>query len=63
MAAYKIGLLSTYGMKRRRERITCKKLGQYIYCLINGILNTLVPLQSRGGQIKKIPLYQHLKLV
>jgi hypothetical protein len=47
--AYKIGLLTTYGIKKHRERITCNKnLGQYRYCLINGILNTLVPLQLHG---------------
>jgi hypothetical protein len=28
MAAYKIGLLTTYGIKKHRERITCKNLGQ-----------------------------------
>jgi len=52
MAAYKIGLLTTYGIKKHRGRITCKNLGQYRYCLINGILNTLAPLQSHGCQIK-----------
>jgi hypothetical protein len=28
MAAYKIGLLTTYGIKKHRERITCKNLDQ-----------------------------------
>ena len=28
MAAYKIGLLTTNGIKKHRERITCKNLGQ-----------------------------------
>jgi hypothetical protein len=32
--AYKIGLLSTYGIKKQKDRITCKNLGQYRYCLI-----------------------------
>jgi hypothetical protein len=52
MAAYKIGLLTTYGIKKHRGRITCKNLGQYRYCFINGILNTLAPLLSRRCQIK-----------
>jgi hypothetical protein len=28
LGAYKIGLLTIYGKKRHRERITCKNLGQ-----------------------------------
>jgi hypothetical protein len=28
MAAYKIELLTTYDIKKQRERITCKNLGQ-----------------------------------
>jgi hypothetical protein len=45
MAAYKIELLTTYTVKKRKERIMCKNLHRYGYCLINEILNTLVPLQ------------------
>jgi hypothetical protein len=53
MAAYNIALLTTYGAaKKHRGRITCKNLGQYRLCFINGILGTLTPLQSRGCQIK-----------
>ena len=52
MAAYKIGLLTTYGIKKHRRSITCKNLGQYRYCFINGILNTLAPFLSCGCQIK-----------
>jgi len=28
MAAYNIGLLTTYGIKKHKEKITCKNLGQ-----------------------------------
>jgi hypothetical protein len=28
MATYKIGLLTIYGIKKHKEKITCKKLGQ-----------------------------------
>jgi hypothetical protein len=52
MVAYNIALLTTYGIKKHRQRITCKNLGQYRYCFINGILNTLATLQSHGCQIK-----------
>jgi hypothetical protein len=43
MAAYNIGLLTTYGIQKHRQRITCKNLGQYRYCFLNGILNRLTP--------------------
>jgi hypothetical protein len=43
MAAYNIGLLITYGIK---------KLGLQMCCLLKGILNTLAPLQFCGCQIK-----------
>ena len=52
MAAYKIGLLTTYGIEKHKEKITCKNLGQYRYYLINGIFNTVAPLKSCGHQIK-----------
>jgi len=52
MAAYKIGLLNNYGIKKHREIITCNNLRQYRYCLINGTLNTLVSLHLCGCQIK-----------
>jgi len=51
MAAYKIGLLTTHGIKKHKEKITCNNLGQNRCCLINGIFNTLDPLQSRRCQI------------
>jgi len=28
MATYKIGLLTIYGAKKQKEKITCKNLGQ-----------------------------------
>jgi hypothetical protein len=37
---------------KHKEKITCKNLSQYRYCLIYGILNTLATLQSCGRQIK-----------
>ena len=49
--------------KGHTEKIFCKNLGQWRYCLINGILNTLVPLLSRRCHIIEILLYMHLKLV
>jgi hypothetical protein len=45
-APYNIGLLTTYGIKKLEEKITCKTLHQYRCCLINGIFNTVEPLQS-----------------
>jgi len=63
MAAYKIGLLTTLGRKKHKEKISCKYLSQYRYCLINGILNDLALLQSRRCQIKEILLYKQLQLV
>jgi hypothetical protein len=45
MAAYKIGLLTNYG-KKHKKQITCNSLVQYKYCLTNGIFNNLAPLQS-----------------
>jgi len=52
MAPYNIALLTTYGAKKHRGRITYRNLGQQIYCLINGIFIPLTPLQSCGCQIK-----------
>jgi hypothetical protein len=46
MAAYKIGLLTIYGIKKHKGKITYKNLVQYRYCLINGILNIVAPLKS-----------------
>jgi len=53
MAGYKIGLLTTYGAKKHRGRITSRNLGQYRYCFIKGILNPLTPLQSQGARLNK----------
>jgi hypothetical protein len=50
MAAYNIALLTTYGIKKHRQRITCKNLGQYRYCFINGILNRLTPNDPYMGR-------------
>jgi hypothetical protein len=51
--AYKIRFLTIYGIKKQKEKITCKNLGQQRYCLINGILNTVELLQDYWCQIKK----------
>jgi hypothetical protein len=52
MAAYKIGLLTIYGTKKHKEKMTYKNLVQYRYCLkVNGIFNNLAPLQFCGCQI------------
>jgi len=63
MAAHKIELLTTYGRKKHKEKILCKNLRQYRYCLINGILNDLAPLQLCRCQVTEILLHMHLKLV
>jgi len=46
MAAYNTEFLIKY------KKTTCKNLGKQRYCLTNGILNNLAPLQSCGCQIK-----------
>ena len=46
MAAYKIALMTK---RNTWKKITCKNLGQYRYCLINGILNNMAPLQYCSG--------------
>jgi hypothetical protein len=63
MAAYNIALLTTYGIKKHRGRITYRNLGQYRFCFINGIFGTLTPLQSHGCHIKLILLYQNSNFV
>ena len=63
MSAHKIGLLTTQGTKKHKEKISCKNLGQYRYCLINGMLNDLAPLQLCRCYITEILLHMHLKLV
>jgi len=62
MAAYKIGLLTICGIKKQKEKTTCKTLGQYRLCLINEILTNPAPLHSCGCQIKEILLYKRLNL-
>ena len=47
----------------RQKETQGKNLGQYRYCLINGIFNTLAPLQSCRCQIIEILLNMHLKSV
>jgi hypothetical protein len=56
MAAYKTGFLTIYGIKKQEDKITCKNLGQYRCCVINGTFNNSAPFQSRGYQIKEILL-------
>jgi len=51
IAVYEISL-TTYDIKKHRERNTSVNFGQNRYCLINGILNNLVTLQSCRCQIK-----------
>jgi len=51
-AAYKIGLMTIYGIEKHKGKFPCKNLVQYRYCLINGILNAVPPLKSCGHQIK-----------
>jgi len=51
MAAYKIELLTTHGIKKHKEKITCKNQGQNRCCLINGLFNNLAPFQSCGCKI------------
>jgi len=63
MAAYKNGWLTTSGRKKHKEKMSCKNLGQYRYCLINGTLNDLATLQSCRCQVTEILLHMHLKLV
>ena len=63
MAEHKIGLLTTWGRNKHKEKISCKNLSQYRYCFINGILNDLATLPSCRCQIIEILLYMHLKVV
>ena len=49
--------------KGQKKIISCKNLGRYQYWLVNGIINTLAPLQPCRCQITEILLYIHLKLV
>jgi len=46
-----------------KKKISCKNLGQYRYCLVNGIINALAPLQPCRSPITEILRYMHLKLV
>jgi hypothetical protein len=63
MAAYKIGLLTIYGTKKHRGKITCKILVQYRYCLkVNAIFSNLAPLQFCGCHIKEILLFKKLNV-
>ena len=48
--------------KGQKKKISCNKLGQYRYCLVNGIINTLALFQLCRCQITEILLYIHLKL-
>jgi hypothetical protein len=45
-AACDIGFLTNYGIKKHKKKITSKNLGQWRYCLTNGIFNNWAPLQS-----------------
>ena len=58
---------NSYGSTQDRivdkEKISCKNLGQYRCCLVNGILNDVAPLQSCRCKVTKILLHMHLKLV
>jgi hypothetical protein len=63
LAAHKIGLLTTEGRKKHKEKTSCKNLCQYRYCLIIGKLNNPAPLQCCRCQITEIILYMQLKLV
>ena len=56
-------ILNDLRYKGQKEKISCKNLVQYRYCLLNGILNTLAPLQLCRCQIIEILLYLHLKFV
>ena len=49
--------------ERHNETISCKNLGHYRCCLINGILNEVAPLQLCRCQFTEILLHMHLKLV
>jgi len=46
------GLLTIYGEKKQKNKITCKILGQQQWCWIHGTLNYPAPIQSSGCQIK-----------
>ena len=61
MAVHKIGLLTTYAIKKQEEKITYTNLGQYRCCLMKGTFNNPAHFQSHGYQIKVILLYKHLK--
>jgi hypothetical protein len=52
LAAYKIGLLTIYGIKKHKEKITCKNFGQYRYCLRKATFNHQAQHQFCGSQIK-----------
>ena len=59
MAAYNTVFLTLY---KHKEKMTCKNLGQYRYCLINGISNNVPTLQACVHQTKGILMYTPLKL-
>jgi hypothetical protein len=57
MEACEIGILTI----QDKEKITCKKLGQYRCCLINEIPNILASSSHIGARIKKL-LHKNLNL-
>ena len=63
MAAHKIGLLTTESTKKHKANIPSNNLGQYRYCLVNGILHNVAPLQMCGCEVIEILLHMHSKLV